>query len=284
MSKELLIAPLKYTLNGNIPPVPLCYTWWHGALGKQLKMHFPETFDLLYESRSDQARLYSIQPAFPGNPVLRITLMGPAVGHAFALTQALKWAGRSADMDRQNFSIQSAELESPDGNVLFYMDEQDLIDWPGGIPARRFMAETEEIQQITVQLLTPMILKEGNRVVETAPEFAFFFRRLLGRVAQICHAAESHPLFSKETAAHWLDAASQVRLTRAILREESMSRTSRRTHSRMTFSGLTGMLQFEGELGPFLGMLRVGQKLQMGGKTAFGFGVYKCNNMGEAIE
>jgi len=51
-------------------------------------------------------------------------------------------------------------------------------------------------------------------------------------------------------------------------------RYSQRQQQKMTFGGVMGTLQLNGDLTPFLPLLQLGQWLHVGNKTTFGMGRY----------
>ena len=275
MLDGFLIAPLRFTLTGHIPPRPHAFTFWHGGLGKMLNENFPDVFDLLYEAHSDRGRLYAILPPQTNDQALRVTLFGAAVEHIVAVSLALFELTRSDfSGKRAGFSIERADVETPvaTGVGSYLKADGEIMHWPSAFPAIDILKQNAVAERITINLLTPLILKEGNQPLTRAPEFSLLVRRLLGRIAQICHATGSPQLFSKEDISEWLRLAESVRLTRSVLFMEESSRRSGRTGNSMVFSGFGGQLTYEGEISPFLGLLALGKKLQLGGKTAFGFG------------
>lgn len=274
-SGPLRIAPLKFSLDGVMPSLPQALTLWHGGIGKILHEHFIEVFDLLYSPRSDQARLYAITPPLPDSPELRITLFGSSVEHAVAVTQAVIRLGMQGFSGQgQRFRLSSAGLETFTGSQIFHVADSGLTSWPAAYDASDFLEQREVADYVRIQLLTPLVLKEGNRFLRDAPEFYLFIRRLLGRISQVCHAANAELPYSKDRITEWLRQAASVNLAKAVLTRVQTGRQSGRTGDRMTFTGFTGKLEYAGDLTPFLGLLKLGEKLQLGGKTAFGFGAY----------
>ena len=59
---------------------------------------------------------------------------------------------------------------------------------------------------------------------------------------------------------------------REELRVERMERYSNRINGKMDFSGLTGEVEYEGDLSPFVPWLYAAQKLHVGRNTTFGMG------------
>jgi CRISPR-associated endoribonuclease Cas6 len=273
VSTQMLVplSPLGFLLEGKLPIFPYALTWWHGALGRVLHHHFPEVFELLYGESNDQARLYALTPPTPQNPHLKITLFGPAVEHSVAVSQALLLLGAEEEYP---FQVRRAEVETCLGNHIFYTAELGLTDWPKALPLTSWLEQKQMVSKVTIQLLTPLILKEGNEVLQDAPEFSQFIQRLLSRISQVSFSAGCAAPFSKSQIIEWIELARPVELVKAVLYNTQLERQSGRTKQRMFFSGFTGKLEYAGDITPFVGLLRLGEKFQLGGKTAFGFGAY----------
>lgn len=272
----LQIAPLQFTLEGLLPILPQALTLWHGGLGKMLHDHFPDVFDLLYEEESAKARLYSISPPLPDLPFLNITLFGPAAAHAVAITQALiRLGARGFSSGKQIFQLRRAALMTPSGSQVYYEADSGLMDWPSVFSVTEFLKPNSDASRVRIHLLTPLMLKEGNQFLREAPEFPQLIRRLLSRVSQVCFSAGVASPFSKAQVAEWLNLAESVQLVKAILHSDRVERQSGRSGNRMTFSGFTGKLEYVGDITSFVVLLKLGEKFQLGGKTAFGFGVYR---------
>lgn len=69
--------------------------------------------------------------------------------------------------------------------------------------------------------------------------------------------------------------ASTASLTKADIRWHDWERYSNRQQTRMKLGGFVGVATFEGELGEYLPLLRIGEHLHVGKSTSFGLGKYE---------
>jgi CRISPR/Cas system endoribonuclease Cas6 (RAMP superfamily) len=69
-------------------------------------------------------------------------------------------------------------------------------------------------------------------------------------------------------------AATQVKLVKSNTSWYDWERYSNRQQQRMNMGGIVGELVYEGELAPFLPLLRLGMYTHIGKNTTFGLGKY----------
>lgn len=252
---------------------------WHGGLGMMLKRQFPNAFDLLYGG-SDDARLYAIQPPPPGKYppgstlTLELRLFGPAVAHALACTQAIATGGSNGLGPAGQFALRRAGSVQPAATVDYYTTDAGLICAPAALQVSDWLEPAHEGEAVTVRLLTPLRLKEGNDLLRAAPEYTQLIKRLFGRLDQIAHASGVAAPLPKLEREPLLAAARNVTRATAAIRWQDMARRSGRTGQQMSFGGLLGSVAYAGPITETLPWLAAGRWLQLGGKTAFGFGCY----------
>ena len=68
--------------------------------------------------------------------------------------------------------------------------------------------------------------------------------------------------------------AEGVRVVNKDLRWHDWSRYSARQDTRMKMGGFVGEISFEGDIGPFMPLIRAGEVLHVGKGTSFGLGKY----------
>jgi hypothetical protein len=163
---------------------------------------------------------------------------------------------------------------TPEGDSTYFRRTDGLLAPPRAHDIHAYRHRTGEPARFRVQLETPLRIKEGNDLLRTPPSYAQLIHRLIGRLDQLGHATGAGIPLGKLARRPLLEEAQQVRLKRADVAWTGLSRRSARTRQSMSFEGLVGELEFEGDAAQTLPWLRAGRWLQIGGKVAFGFGGY----------
>jgi hypothetical protein len=254
------------------------HTLWHGAFGKTLSQVSPSLFEQLYGIAENRARLYSLVPPLPGYPRLRVTLTGEACDGGLAITETVKEMGRRGlGKGCRSFSIHWAQYGAREPIPYYYGQNDETI----GVPEARcitkdfFNQDMDHRNRMRFCTITPLILKEGNGLMVHPPTFSVLVRRLLGRVSQLAHAADAQLPYDEDQQHHWQRMATSVRLVDQKMRLSSFARQSKRTRHHMVFNGWEGTLEYAGPVAHFHGLFKLGEKLQLGGRTAFGFGAFQ---------
>ena len=268
---------LDFFLQGDLPDGDR-HTLWHGAFGKTLSQVSPSLFERLYGIGENRARLYSLVPPLPGYPRLRVTLTGDACDGGLEVTNTVKEMGRHGlGRERRSFSIHWAQYGAQEPMPYYYGVDDKTIGMPEArsITKDFFHQDIGQRNRMRFCTITPLILKEGNGLMAHPPTFSVLVRRLLGRVSQLAHAAEAHLPYDEDQQRHWQGMAASVGLVDQKIRMSSFARQSKRTRHHMVFNGWDGTLEYAGPVAPFHGLFRLGEKLQLGGRTAFGFGAFQ---------
>lgn len=249
----------------------------HSGLGLALNHHFPSVFELLFADQARLGRLYALQPPTtpvrPGEPFeIGVNLFGAATEHAIACAMALARIGeRGLGERRGRFRFDRAWVAGSETRP-FLEAGAGLLGWPAPVGGDWQASAERTPGTVRVELVTPLCIKEHSQVFFAPLPFSQLVRRLHGRLAQLCEAAgEAKPL-AAETALAQRCAAEDVTLQHSALRWQEVKRRSSRTGHSMGFGGMTGSLVYQGNLAPFTGLLTLGEIMQLGGKTAFGFG------------
>ena len=256
---------------------------WHSGFGVAINNHFPGVFELLFAEQARLGRLYALQPPItpvrPGEPFeIGVNLFGVATDHAIACAMALARVGETGLGERRGrFCFDKAWVAGSE-NRPFLDAAAGLVGWPVPVSPNEWLSSAGSEQDAArVELVTPLCIKENNQGFFGPLPFSQLVRRLHGRLAQLCESAgEAKPL-ARETAAAQLRAAGDVTLQHSALRWEEIKRRSSRTRHTMGFGGMTGSLVYRGDLAPFAGLLALGEIMQLGGKTAFGFGCIRID-------
>ncbi len=275
------IAPLRFTLRSAGLTFPdFSGSVWHGGLGKMLAQHFPTSYQLLYGGQN-LARLYALRPPvderFPPGRLLtfHLNLFGAATGHVLACTQAIALLGEAGMDPAGHYRLEEASVLLSEGDAVFFRAGDGLITAPQVADFREWLGRDAPQQRVGIRLLTPLFIKEGNKQLQEAPSYAQLLHRLFSRLDQLAHVIGSEPPIAKCARAPLFEEARQVALVGAEIGWPELSRRSARTKQQMKLEGLLGHLQFAGELTHTLPWLIAGQQVQIGAKTAFGFGGYQ---------
>lgn len=267
---------LDFFLQGELPQNNH-YSLWHGAFGRTLSQIAPALFERLYRPDENRARLYTLVPPLSGYPRLRVTLLGDMCEEGKTITRVIKEMGDyGVGTERSRFMIQWAQYGALDP-TLYYGPAHGTMDLPVArdITPEFFDKNIGLRNRLHFNTITPLILKEGNGVMAHPPTFSVLVRRLLGRISQVTHATGTNLPYDKHQQDHWLSLATAVGLVNQSMQMKSFARQSSRTHQKMVFSGWEGRMEYIGPVAPFYGLFKLGEKIQLGGKTAFGFGAFQ---------
>ena len=161
-------------------------------------------------------------------------------------------------------------LETPEGEQLVHdpADGQFTAHSPV-VPAPGLAAA----ERVTLSFVTPLRLQENGRALP--PERLTSRALLMAAVRRAALMAEVHggcaPAWDFQQLGRL---AMEVRDTRQ-LHWQDWTRRSARQKCTMTLGGVCGEWTLQGELGPFLPALHLGQWLHVGKETVFGMGQYR---------
>ena len=125
------------------------------------------------------------------------------------------------------------------------------------------------VDRVRVRFVTPTELKSEHQVAER-PEFGILFGRLRDRISTLRTLYDSGPLEIDFRAMG--ERAAAVRMVRCELQRTEVDRLSSRTGQRHSLGGFVGEAEYEGELGEFVGYLRLGKWVGVGRQTVWGKG------------
>jgi len=204
------------------------------------------------------------------------TWFGRAVDTIPYFVYALGEAGRSGfTRDRVPCSLQTVTL--PDENHHPVWDPSTGTVEP--LTARDLdVAEPEtftgECIKLGVRFKTPVSFKDrASGKIVNLPAFDRVVRSLLRRHTALL-GLEGNPAPAWDYAGI-IRKAAEIRLTGPNLKMVSWERFSSRQKTRAFWGGSVGTVCYEGDLRPFLPLLRAGERLHVGRGTAFGQGRYE---------
>lgn len=181
---------------------------------------------------------------------------------------------RGIGIKRGQYSLTQLEAYKGQGSWEEIFHQRDRMVRQPGEPLSfgRFSLETDSsVHRIRLRFLTPILLKEKGSWRK--PRFAPLMKRLRDRVNALSYfyCGEALEMDFREFG----EAAERI-----VTKEEDLSWVEERRHSkhrnlRHLLKGYLGEVVFEGDLAPFMPLLRIGEFLHVGKATAFGQGWYE---------
>ncbi len=227
------------------------------------------------------ARPYVIEPPLtektmytPEEPFqFGLVLIGPALDHFPYLVIALQAMGENGiGRGRGRMCLENIEAMHPlrlpkqiyesTSNVINTIDDM-FITTPD-------LLTEKEYKELGIEFMTPVRLTRQGKLQD---EFTFelLVRALLRRFHDLC------PWVAVPRGVHdeLLEQAKQISTSSNSLTWFDWERYSSRQKGRMKLGGLVGKVSLQGELTPFIPLLRWGEVLHVGKNTVFGLGKYR---------
>lgn len=209
------------------------------------------------------------QPLF-----FRLILIGRARDYLpYFVCAFQEMADQGLGAQRLKFELDNIEARA-DGKVKRIMSQRTkALDTKYPImTAEMIIGECQETSEVILNLLTPTLIKEKERLTGR-PNFKLIVRNLLRRLSALEKFHCGHePDWDFSSL---LKAAEGVRSDSRELSWQYWSRYSSRLGQKMEMGGLVGRLRFAGELKPFMPLLRLGEVFHLGKGAVFGLGKYK---------
>jgi hypothetical protein len=130
---------------------------------------------------------------------------------------------------------------------------------------------------VRIRYVTPTFLREAGAPM-TEPAFGPLLRRLRARLGAFSTVYGEAPIGDDPREVGAL--ADRVALVRSDVRWRETERRSTRTGQRHPLGGFVGEALYEGDLGPFLPMLRLAELLHVGKHATFGLGRVEVEVLG----
>ena len=185
---------------------------------------------------------------------------------------------------RGKFSLDDVRARSPGGFVSIFHNKDGSLIKPGPWPTWEAISTESgalyDSGRIHIQFQTPTRIKSGGSLNDK-PEFHHIMRSLLRRLSALSyfHCGRRLDIDFRGLIAR----AQGVRCKISDLRWEDWERYSSRQKQKMTLGGFVGEAEFEGDLGEFLPILKMGSVLHVGKAAGFGFGRYSLALNGRNI-
>ena len=263
---------------------------FHGGFGYALKLISPSIFQYFFQPpfKGDPPRPYIIVPPLDQNENYKVgdkftfdlILIGPAVQHFPICFAAFEKLGTELGIGSQRSKFKLTQIDFFNNNNqsqrLYKNNNWQFID--STINAYQ-LSQTDPValSQLTLKFPSFLRIKNNAKLVNEAPDFRLLMDRLLGRICTISkfYNKENELLLCRSERDALLEQAEGVSTMFNNLKWRDWTRYSSRQQTEMKFGGLTGTIQYRGELEPFIPYLKIGQWLHVGGKTSFGLGGYE---------
>ena len=128
--------------------------------------------------------------------------------------------------------------------------------------------------QVLLQFYTPLLIEERGKITYETPRFSLLIEHL-GRRIMLLQALHGNGGLSKEQLDDLITLAEKVTISQSTMQWKQMERISNRQQARIKTGGLLGQVCYQGDLTPFMPLLRAGEIVHVGKSTTFGFGGYR---------
>nr|WP_164837174.1 CRISPR system precrRNA processing endoribonuclease RAMP protein Cas6 [Vibrio alfacsensis] len=256
---------------------------WHGLLGESLKAHSEQCYQVFYGAHDEQQpKPYAIAPDGDHKTQwhkeellnLELTLFGDACQLAQHVIDAMSSASLNSNLGigekRAAFKLLSVSSATPSG-LRVGLHTFSLADWMRELPHYTLQ------QEVALSFITPVRAKYQNKVLRNqAPELDFWVNQCLRRLTQLSRfwVLDDQTLFDA-IYAQTLSAIPQDLDWQSDCYFEDWVRYSTRHEKKIPIGGLKGQVACYGDVHALLPILKVGELLQVGGKTTFGLGKYR---------
>jgi hypothetical protein len=179
---------------------------------------------------------------------------------------------------RGRYKLASLESLGRDGSwqKVFHREDRMVTPPAESLTGKISGAPDDDLKNLTMRFLTPVLLKDAGKWVK--PDFAPLLKRLRDRVNALSCFYCSGPIDMDFVGL--AESAAEVRTVHDDLTWAEEKRYSKHRDLTHLLKGYMGSVSFEGELGPFMPLLRLGEFLHVGKATAFGQGWFRIENTG----
>lgn len=252
----------------------------HGFLGHAIKSVSERAFQICYlNDNAQQPRPYSIIPdlrektSFNEGETFRfeVKLFGQAYQLSQTIIDAVKaWETKGLGTLRTHYKVVSVNqlvagkrAISLSANSLATQLDPNYFDL-------NFLSKCNNSN---VFLTTPLYIKNNNQVLQHAPEPDLFIKSIIRRFNLLFnHWVKDDP----EIIELAFQSAPNYSLPENIENTYTVNwdRFSKKMGKNIPLSGIKGNLKWKGNLIQYLPWLAIGEQLQVGGKTTFGYGSF----------
>ena len=175
---------------------------------------------------------------------------------------------------RGKYRFKTLEAMMPDRSWHEIYDYKERMVRPPGSPLgldQLNLKKDESIQELKIEFLTPVLLKEKGRWVR--PEFGPLMKRLRDRINALSYFYCGNNI--EMDFRSFGEKADAVKTNQEDLSWVEERRYSKQRELIHILKGYTGEIEYKGDLGPFMPWLRLGEIVHVGKATAFGQGWFR---------
>lgn len=185
--------------------------------------------------------------------------------------------GKRINGVRAGFVLKTVSSES--GKIIYSSQDQRLIrEDEFAVQLKLQKPEKEKVSRLTVYLKTPLRIKHENRLLRSDLPFHVLIRAALRRISSLfaCYGQGDEDKLALDYRGLVARAQDQsIRVEESDLCWFDWSRYSSRQDTKMLMGGMLGSISYwseRGNLGEFLALLRLGEKVHLGKQSTFGLG------------
>lgn len=209
--------------------------------------------------------------------VFDLVLLGQAVElQSFAVLAIERMAKTGLGARRYPFELARVEWQDGDGSWRLG-HERGVREWRGGVPGVEPSGESWKGGRLRLDFMTPTRIQIRGRLVEWVSFRALAFQ-MLRRVLELAH----FHVPGEEVDWHFrplLERAEGVEVVEEDFRWVDWWRYSNRQKRKMVLGGFVGHLVLEGDLGPFVDLLRAAEVVHVGKGATFGLGKVRVSRV-----
>ncbi len=204
-----------------------------------------------------------------GTLTLNLILVGRAIDYLPYFIYTFEEFGRiGIGKGRGRFELQDVSCE---GKII-YDSRTKILTTFDHLTLDTETEITHNLQSLTINFLTPCRIVYNGYLTKDL-QFHILIRNLLRRIALLSYfhcGCDTSQIDFKGI----IEQARQVRLTHDYLQWYDWERYSARQETRMKMGGFVGKITFEGDITPFMPLIKAGEVLHVGKGTSFGLGRY----------
>lgn len=238
------------------------------------------------QSKQDAPRPYVFAPRFPDKLhyapgeelVFDLTLVGRAIPHVQAFIDAFTVLGVRGIGTRRHEGFGRILLDrvmvmshENSAFLAYCRGMQGLLKTPGLLINQHALevAASLPANELALHFVTPLRLKNSREWLRK-PNFEILFKRLSMRMRNLSRAyCDSEVDFYD-----WIRHAANIKTVFSDFKQVQHSYFRSRVQQTQHVDGLLGTVVFQGDLGPFLPFLWLGERLHLGKGCVSGFGKY----------
>jgi len=204
--------------------------------------------------------------------IATITLISRGIGFYKETIRAFQRMGSlGIGSKRGKFDVISVYDNAPSQDIptLIFTQSQG---WNEKEPARYTIVPekiTGAIHRIELNFLTPTCLMQHKKLL-TRPGFEDLFRAVIRRLRALAYYFNEHR--STLDYRDLIIKAGKIVIRRASLQTRNWHRYSNRQKRKIPITGITGRIEYQGELSPFMTYLKAAELVHIGKKTILGMG------------